>query len=42
MSSGNLRLKGIPGFAQGFVKDNISEETEKALAKIAEEAKSRK
>jgi carbon monoxide dehydrogenase subunit G len=37
-----FELKGIPGFAQGFVKDNISEETEKALTTIAEEAKSRK
>jgi carbon monoxide dehydrogenase subunit G len=30
-------LKGIPGFAQGFVKDNISEVTEKALTEIIAE-----
>ena len=36
-----FELKGIPGFAQGFVKDNISNVTEKALAAIAEEANSR-
>jgi uncharacterized protein YndB with AHSA1/START domain len=34
-----FEIKGIPGFAQGFVKDSISEATEKALAAIAEEAK---
>jgi carbon monoxide dehydrogenase subunit G len=35
-----FELKGIPGFAQGFVKDNISEVTEKALSGIAKEAQS--
>jgi len=40
--SWQFELKGIPGFAQGFVKDNISEETEKALTTISEEAKSGK
>jgi len=37
-----FELKGVPGFAQGFVKDNISEVTEKALAAIAEESQRRK
>ncbi|HYB02902.1 MAG TPA: SRPBCC family protein [Nitrososphaerales archaeon] len=40
--SWQFELKGIPGFAQGFVKDNISEETEKALTTISDEAKSGK
>ena len=31
----NFELKGVPGFALGFVKDNISEATEKALEQIA-------
>ena len=31
-------LKGMPGFAKGFVKDNVSDVTEKALAQIAKEA----
>lgn len=38
--SWQFELKGIPGFAQGFVKDNISETTEKALEAIAKEAES--
>lgn len=33
-----FEIQGIPGFAQGFVKGNISEVTEKALAAIAEES----
>jgi carbon monoxide dehydrogenase subunit G len=37
-ASWQFELKGIPGFAQGFVKDNISEVTEKALSGIAKEA----
>jgi carbon monoxide dehydrogenase subunit G len=41
-ASWQFEIKGIPGFAQGFVKDNISEVTEKALATIAEEAKASK
>jgi carbon monoxide dehydrogenase subunit G len=35
-----FELKGIPGFAQGFVKDNISEGTEKALSSIGSDASS--
>ena len=31
-------MKGVPEFALGFVKDNISGATEKALAQIADEA----
>ncbi len=38
----HFELKGIPGFAQGFVKDNISEVTETALAEIATDAASEK
>ena len=38
--SWQFELKGIPGFAQGFVKDSISDTTEKALTAIAQEAKS--
>jgi carbon monoxide dehydrogenase subunit G len=34
-----FEMKGVPGFAIGFVKDNISEVTEKALEQIAEQAK---
>jgi len=37
-TSWRFELKGIPTFAHGFVKDNISNETEKALEMIAEEA----
>jgi len=37
-----FELKGIPGFAQGFVKDNISEVTAKALSSIALEVVSGK
>jgi carbon monoxide dehydrogenase subunit G len=33
-----FEMKGVPGFALGFVKENISGATEKALAQIAEEA----
>jgi ribosome-associated toxin RatA of RatAB toxin-antitoxin module len=33
-----FEIKGIPSFAQGFVKDNISEVTEEALAAIAAES----
>jgi ribosome-associated toxin RatA of RatAB toxin-antitoxin module len=33
-----FEMKGVPGFALGFVKDNISGATEKALSQIAEEA----
>ena len=33
-----FEMKGVPGFAMGFVKDSISEVTEKALTQIAEEA----
>ncbi|MDG6994728.1 MAG: SRPBCC family protein [Nitrososphaerota archaeon] len=36
--SWKFELKGIPSFAQGFAKDNISEVTEKALTRIAEKA----
>ena len=36
--SWEYEMKGVPGFAQGFVKDNISEVTEGALAQIAREA----
>jgi ribosome-associated toxin RatA of RatAB toxin-antitoxin module len=32
-----FELKGTPGFAQGFVKQNISAATDKALSKLAEE-----
>lgn len=28
-------MKGVPGFALGFVEDNVSEATEKALEQIA-------
>ncbi len=31
-------MKGVPGFALGFVKDNISEVTERALQQIGQEA----
>ena len=31
----NFEMKGVPGFALGFVKDNISEATDKALEQIA-------
>jgi hypothetical protein len=34
----NLELKDVPGFVEGIVKNQISKATEKALAKIAEEA----
>jgi uncharacterized protein YndB with AHSA1/START domain len=34
-------MKGVPGFALGFVKDNISEVTEKALAGIAHDSEKR-
>jgi carbon monoxide dehydrogenase subunit G len=33
-----FEMKGVPGFAMGFVKDNIAGVTEEALSKIAEEA----
>jgi carbon monoxide dehydrogenase subunit G len=33
-----FELQGIPGFAQSFVKNNISEVTERALDQITEEA----
>lgn len=33
--SWNFEMKGVPGFALGFVKDNISDATEKALEEIA-------
>ena len=33
-----FELNGIPGFAQSFVKNNISEATESALIRIAKEA----
>ena len=33
-----FEVKGIPGFAQGFVEDNISEGTDRALSAIAKEA----
>jgi len=36
--SWKFELKGIPGFAQGFVKDNISDVTEKAIATIAQDS----
>jgi len=36
--SWRFEMKGVPGFAHGFVKDNISEVTEKALDAIAEES----
>jgi len=32
-----FELKGIPGFAQGFVKENISQATDEALNRIGEE-----
>jgi carbon monoxide dehydrogenase subunit G len=32
-----FEMKGVPGFALGYVKDNISEATEKALREIATE-----
>jgi carbon monoxide dehydrogenase subunit G len=35
--SWQFELKGIPGFAQGFVKDNISEVTDTALIEITAE-----
>lgn len=31
-------MKGVPGFAQGFVKDSMSDITESALSQIAEKA----
>lgn len=33
-----FEMKGVPGFAMGFVKDNIADVTDKALSKMAEEA----
>ena len=33
-----FEMKGVPGFAMGFVKDNISDVTEKSLAEIAGKA----
>ncbi|MDA4131021.1 MAG: SRPBCC family protein [Thaumarchaeota archaeon] len=33
-----FEMKGVPSFALGFVRDNISEVTTKALAQIAKEA----
>lgn len=33
-----FELRGVPEFAQGFVKDSISEATDKALTMITEEA----
>ena len=36
----HFELKGIPGFAQGFVKNNISDVTEKALSAIASDVSS--
>lgn len=33
-----FEMNGVPSFAIGFVKDNISEVTEKSLAQIAKEA----
>jgi hypothetical protein len=38
----NFEMKGVPGFALGFVKDNISDATEKALEQIAKAARSDK
>jgi carbon monoxide dehydrogenase subunit G len=35
--SWQFEMKGVPGFALGFIKDNISEATEKALKEIATE-----
>ncbi len=34
----DFEMKGVPGFALGFVKDNISEGTDKALELIAKKA----
>jgi len=31
-----IEMRGVPGFSLGFVKENISDVTEKALKKIAE------
>ena len=39
--SWEFELKGVPGFAIGFVQDNISEVTEKSLAQIARLAEGR-
>jgi hypothetical protein len=36
-----FEMKGVPGFALGFVKENIADSTEKALARIAEDAERR-
>lgn len=36
-----FEMKGVPSFALGFVKANISGATEKALAQIAQEAEGR-
>ena len=33
-----FQMKGVPGFAMGFVKDNVSDVTEKALMKIKQDA----
>jgi len=33
-----FEMKGVPGFALGFVKDNISKVTEESLQRIAEQA----
>jgi carbon monoxide dehydrogenase subunit G len=33
-----FEMKGVPGFAKGFVKDNVSEATTHALAEIASQA----
>ena len=33
-----FEMKGVPRFALGFVKDSVSEVTEKSLAEIAEQA----
>ena len=40
--SWEFQMKGVPGFALGFVEDNISEVTEKALEMIALQAEKRK
>jgi len=37
-----FEMKGVPGFAIGFVEDNISDVTEKSLAQIAKEAEGRR
>src|SRR5579862_9737200 len=36
--SWKFEMKGVPGFEVGFVKDNLSEVTEKSLKAIAQEA----